>query len=133
MTFSFDRVKMAYYTIVNDGLNAVDISDSHISFSTLNKDCNMHIRLKIINYSNKGNKFNVRMHFSDSLKKLTGKEFYDLADFYHPIEGFQTFSFEKDIVVDPSYKEFMFEIFREPVVYELYNDKESIRIIQHEP
>lgn len=135
VTWSMDTARKGYHYVIGDELNALDIKESNISLSSLNNNLCMKVDLQLKNYGKKESKFKIRVYLPKSIREYTNKEYYELDNSY----SVQTYPvlFNINEVIDLHYGEYPQEKLRhsnwynEDVVYELYNDEETIKIIRH--
>ncbi len=136
MTWSIDLSRQAYHYLVGDKLTAIDIKESNISLSSVNDDLSMRVDLKLKNYGRNESKFNIRVYVPESIKEQTNKEFYDLDFPYFSEDYAHEFTIQEDIPLltrQDAKKKLVYStnLYRDDVVYELYNSKERVRIIRH--
>lgn len=132
-TLDFSRTN--YHWIKDDGLKAIDIEDSNISLSGTDSKTTMKVNMELKDYSRKQNKFRIRIYLPESLNSYTGKDFYEFENYYFTHGNRNTTNIEEEIVLELN-SEKVEELFEskwywEDVEYEIYNDEEAIKIIQH--
>lgn len=136
ITWSIDLTRQGYHYVVDDKLNAIDITESRISLSSFNDDLSMRVDLKLKNYGRSESKFNIRVYVPESISAQTNKEFYDLEFPYFSEDYAHEFTIQEDIpllsIEDANDKlGYSTNWYRDDVVYELYNSKEKVQIIRH--
>lgn len=135
MIWTLDYARTTIHWVRGDGLAAVDIEESNIGLSGSESEVNMDIELELKDYSRKENKFKIRVYIPESWVPYTGKEFYDLENYYFTQGDRSITNIEEGVNLKLDSKQvnelFESEWFLDDVEYELYNDKEKVRIIQH--
>lgn len=135
MKWTLDFSRTNYHWLKNDGLNAIDIQDSNISLSGFDNEMTVNVSIELKDYSRKQNRFKVRIYLPESLNTYTDKEFYEFENYYFTHGNRNITNIEEEIVLELD-KEEINELFEskwhwENVEYEIYNDEETIKIIQH--
>ncbi len=136
MKWTLDVTRMSYHWLVDDGLSAVDIVDANVSLHTINDETKMNIKLELKDYGRRKKDFKIRIYFPKRWEAYFNKEYYELERRYRTYGYGKIKKVEEEIIVklkDPSRKDLFdsrwdwgsFE-------YKLYNEKESIRIIDHD-
>ncbi|HKM40338.1 MAG TPA: hypothetical protein VJZ99_00415, partial [Patescibacteria group bacterium] len=114
---------------------AIDIEDANISLSGSDSKTTVKVNMELKDYGRKQNKFKIRMYLPESLNLYTGKEFYEFENYHFTYGNRNITNIEEEIVLefDSEKTEELFESkwYWENVEYELYNDDEAIKIIQH--
>lgn len=136
MKWTIDFARVNYHSLRNDGLNAIEIQESNIRLGSTDDSTKINITLKLKNYSRRHNEFKIRVYLPKSLSEYTGKEYYELENYY-VMRGNNTLNVNEQIVVKTKhtdeYDDFLnSNWFYEEVKYELYDDKESVYNIEHE-
>lgn len=135
MTWTLDFSRTNYHWIKDDGLRAIDIEDSNISLSGSDSKTTVKVNMELKDYSRKQNKFKIRIYFPESLNSYTGKEFYEFENYYFTHGNRNITNIEEEIILkldkENTDKLFQSKWYWENVEYELYNDEEAIKIIQH--
>lgn len=136
MKWTIDISRTTYYSLLQDNLNAVDIEDSHISFNGDNDKLTLTAMFTLVDYGNSQKKFKCRIHLPKTLSKLTGVEVYELQTIYmtngkrmkmNITETFDLYLKDNASLNNISRSEW----YNEDTIYELYNDKEAVRIIDY--
>jgi len=134
MKWSIDFTRTNYYWIRQDHLNAVDIEDPHISLSSINNKVTINMAFDLKDYSRSKNEFKIRVYLPKSLSEFSGIKTYESEKSYLTYGNRNKLSVDESIVID-SNKDinqiFDSKWYREDVIYELYNEDEVIRIIEH--
>lgn len=136
MRWTLDFTRTNYHWVKGDGLKAVDMVDANVNLGTSNDELAININLKLIDYSRGQNKFKIRMYLPKTLSDLVEKEFCDLEMEYVTYGHRRILNVEEQIVVKFDNEHTGSDIadskwYREDFEYELYNEKEVIRIIDH--
>ena len=136
MNWILDVSRTNYHWIKDDGLAAIDIEESDISLSGTDDEMIININLELKDYSRKQNNFKIRVYLPEGLSDYTDKEYYDFETYYYTHGGRSIFNIKEDIIIKLSNVHNEMQIsesrwFWEDTVYELYNSKEKIKIIQH--
>lgn len=135
MRWTLDFSRTNYHWIKDDGLKAIDIEDANISLSGSDSKTTVKVNMELKDYGRKQNKFKIRMYLPESLNLYTGKEFYEFENYHFTYGNRNITNIEEEIVLefDSEKTEELFESkwYWENVEYELYNDDEAIKIIQH--
>ncbi|GAA0177175.1 hypothetical protein SH2C18_04500 [Clostridium sediminicola] len=136
MNLLIDVTRTNYHWLMRDGLNSMGIVDSEITLGRHNKELTMYFNIEVIDYSRSENEFKIRVQLPESLSKCTGKEFYVLDNLYKTYGNRSKQIISEHIVLSVDSDESVESLFDsqwywEDTVYELYNNKESIEIIDH--
>lgn len=136
MKWTIDFTRMGYHTLKNDGINSIDIKDSDITLNSTNDSTVININLKLVDYSRRHNKFNLRVYLPKTLSEYTGKEYYDLKNNYETDGSNYILNINEDLLLNTEYTnshDYLFQSnwFYEDVRYELYDDNETVSIIKH--
>lgn len=135
MTKTLDALRVSYHFIRRDGLQAIDIKDSDVNIDSLDDKTVMKINIDLKSYSTRQSEFKIRIYPPKSITTYTDEEYYEFKDYYFTHGSNSTTSVEEDIVLNLTSKEvnevYKSNWFWDDIVYELYNDKESVKIIQH--
>lgn len=136
MRWTLDFTRTNYHWIKGDGLKAVDIEESNIHLNSSEDEMVINITLELKDYSRKHNNFKIRIFLPESLSDYTGKEFYDFESVYftHGQRSITTIQEDIGIKLNDNHNEdllFDSQWFWEDIEYELYNQEEKIRIMQH--
>ncbi|MCM1992558.1 hypothetical protein [Oceanirhabdus seepicola] len=136
MNWSLDFTRTNYHWLKRDGLKAVHIAQSDINLGHSNEELTINFKLELIDYSRSRNEFKIKVYLPKSLSDYVGKEFYEFEKDYRTYGNRSTLNVTEQIVVklDNDYTPnslFKTQWYWEDVVYELYNKKEEIRIIEH--
>lgn len=135
MRWTLDFSRTNYHWIKGDGLQAIDMVNSNISLNGSDTKTIIKINLELKDYSRKENKFKIRVYLPEGLNSYNDKEFYEFENDYFTHGNRNITNIEEEIVLQLN-REKKNELFeskwhREDVEYELYNDEETIKIIQH--
>ncbi|MDY0237034.1 MAG: hypothetical protein RBR71_13495 [Gudongella sp.] len=133
-TLDFSRTN--YHWIKGDGLEAIDIKESNIRLSSTDDKMTIIISLELKDYGRKQNKFKIRVYLPESLKVYTGKEYYDLESYYYTHGGRNISKIQESIIIKLSNNYEEIQLFDskwhwEDLEFELYNNEENIKIVQH--
>jgi len=135
MRWTLDFSRTSYHWIKDDGLKAIDIEDSNISLNGSDSKIALRVNIELKDYSKKQNKFRIRIYLPESLNSYTDKDFYEFKNYYFTHGNRDITNIEEEIILELNRKKerelFESEWHREDVEYELYNDDETIKIIQH--
>lgn len=135
MRWTLDFSRTNYHWIRNDGLRAIDIEESNISLTGTDNKMIMNVTLELKDYSRNHNKFKIRVYLPKSLSSYTDKEFYEFENYYFTYGNRNITNIQEDIVFELNSNKtnelFDSTWFWEDVEYELYNNEERIKIIQH--
>jgi hypothetical protein len=130
-----DFSRTSYHWIKGDGVQAVDIVDGMISLNGSNGEVKIAIKLQLKDYGTKTNEFKVSVYLPKTLSKYTKKDLYQFEHVYVTHGEKNTIlNVEEQISVKLDNEEAKQNLFNEQwhyedVTYELYNDKESVKLI----
>ena len=135
MKWSLDFTRTNYYWIKQEKLGAVDIDKSDISLYSTNDKLTITMTLDIKDYSRSSNEFKLRVYFPEALSEYTGSKTYESKCSY-VTHGYRKILTVKESMVIDVKQDDINQIFssrwsNEDVIYELYDDNETIRIIDH--
>lgn len=136
MNWTLDVTRTNYHWLRKDGLNAVDIEAPRISLSSFDEELKINVIMELIDYSRSRNEFKIRLYLPKSLAEHIGKEFLELENVYRTHGNRGKSSVYEQIVIELDNKHSRGYIYDvdwhwEDVEYELYNEDEVIRIIDH--
>lgn len=136
MKWSIDYTRIGYHWIKKDGLNSVDIMESDMNIGHSKKELTISIDLELKNYSDRPKRFKLRVYYPKSVSEYIGEKYYEFDDEYYisthrsPLEIHEKIVIElKDI--NKQVDLFETEWFWEDMEFELYIEKEVVRIIKH--
>jgi len=94
------------------------------------------VNLSIKDYSRGNNTFKIRVYLPKTLSETLGLEYYDLENTYMTHDGSNGGLVQEDIVFDRVDIDSKMNLYEsnwhyEKVVYELYNDNQTITIIDY--
>lgn len=123
-----------YYRLTGDRLQAVDIKGGSINLGGTNNQANINFNLELIDYSRGRNEFKVRAYFPKVLREYTGKEFYTFDGVYVTGGNKNPISIKEKMTIKLEYESalrslFDLDLYEKDVVYELYNEKEVVKVI----
>lgn len=133
-TLNFSRTN--YHWLIDDGLKAVDIVDANINLAGSNNELTIILKLELIDYSRGQNQFKIRAYLPPKLSEYTGKKFYEFENDYITYGNRNIMNIEEHIVVKLD-NDLALRIlddtqwYWEDSEYELYNEQEVIKIIDH--
>jgi len=136
MNWTLDFTRTNYHWIKKDELNAVDIKEADINLESSDNILKVIVNLELIDYSRGQNEFKIRVYLPKSLSKYSGKEFYELEDYYYTFGNRSTLNIKEEIVVNLDNSGIQEKIFDskwywEETKYELYNEDDVVQIIDH--
>ena len=136
MTWVLEVTRTNYHWVKKDGLNAVDIKESNISLASYNEELRIQIELKLIDYSRSSNEFKIRVYLPDSLSDYVGEKTYVLENYYRThgnrkiieLDEYILINLDKDTIDEDI---FASQWYYDEVIYELFNEQEAVKIIDH--
>lgn len=133
MKWSLDQVKEGYYWATKAKLAAIDMEDANITFGNTNNNTTIDISCTLISYNN-SNQFKLRVYFPESISKYTGVEIYEPDTIYMTFGDNANLNMKESVEVTLKDEQTLLtllhsEWYYDDVIYELYNDEETIRII----
>jgi uncharacterized ubiquitin-like protein YukD len=141
MRWTIDVVRTNIYWLIGDGLQAVDIEEANICYSSNSYsesdrgDLFITIDLNVKDYGREKKNFRVSVYLPKTLRELVDMEYLDLEQQYQTQGKRVTINVNEQmkVVVDDNVLERIAygKIISEDVKYKLYNEKESITIIDH--
>ncbi|NBG89478.1 hypothetical protein [Isachenkonia alkalipeptolytica] len=134
MRWTLDTTRTAYHLLNQHELKTLDIVDANIRLSGSEEEAIVTVKLEVIDYGRGENRFNVRMYLPKTLREHTGKEFYDFKNNYRTYGRRNQKVIEEQIIIDLEDQAahrnlFDSRWFKEDIEYKLYNEKESIKVI----
>lgn len=100
MKGSLDLAKNAYFWAMKDELKSIDIKDSNISFSDINKDqATLNVSLSLTDYGRNDSNFKVRMYLPESLKTSFQADFLEFDESYQTFGNRQILNITKKVTV----------------------------------
>ena len=136
MKWALDVSRTNYHSIKDDGINAIDIEKSNINYSISDDKMTINIDLDLKDYGRSQNEFKIRVYLPEIMSIYTDKQAYDFETTYYT-SGYRSVSnIQKTIQIklNDNYDErklYGFIWNWEDVKYELYNNKEKVKIIRH--
>lgn len=136
MNWTIDFARINYYSLKDDGINSIDIKESEITLGNSNDDIIINISIELKDYSRRRNEFRMRVFLPKSLSECIGTEYYELENNYATNGNNHTFNVNEQIFVDTENADRLNKLldtvwYWEDVKYELYNDEETVNIIEH--
>lgn len=134
--WSVDMGRTAYYSLVQNNLRSVDIEDSNITFNGVNDKLVITVNFTLVDYGNSQKQFKCRVYLPETLSKLTGIEIYEPQTVYitngkHAKQAIIE-TFDVNLKEGVSFDQLVSSNFNyEDATYELYNDKETVKIIDY--
>ena len=119
-----------------DGLKTVDIVDANVNLGSSNDKLTINFKLELIDYSRGQNKFKIRAYLPKELSEYTGKEFYEFEKDYITYGNRNKMDVEEHIVINSDNEDARRSLtdsqwYQKDFEYELYNEKEVIKVIDH--
>ena len=136
MKWALDVSRTNYHSIKDDGINAIDIERSDINYSISDDKMTINIALDLKDYGRSQNEFKIRVYLPEIMSIYTDKQAYDFETTYYT-SGYRSVSnIQKTIQIklNDNYDErklYGFIWNWEDVKYELYNNREKVKIIRH--
>ena len=136
MKWALDVSRTNYHSIKDDGINAIDIEKSNINYSISDDKMTINIDLDLKDYGRSQNEFKIRVYLPEIMSIYTDKQAYDFETTYYT-SGYRSVSnIQKTIQIklNDNYDErklYGFIWNWEDVKYELYNNREKVKIIRH--
>lgn len=136
MNWTIDMTRTGYHFIRRDGLNGIDFEESKISLLGYEDTVTLNVNITIRDYSRGNDEFKIRVYLPKTMSESLDLEYYDLDNTYITHGGSYGLSVQEDIVlhnVDIKNKNNLFQSnwHQEKVIYELYNDDQTIRIVDY--
>jgi hypothetical protein len=134
MKSTLDFTRTSYYALKGTGLRAVDIVDANADLTSSNKELAIDLKLELIDYGKRGNEFKIRVHLPEKLSEYTGKEFYEFEKNYVTHGNRNKIKIDEQIVIKSDNDNLYSTLsgsqwYLDEFEYELYNEKEVIKII----
>lgn len=132
-------IRTTYHTIAQSNLSAVDCnfdnSKINLNFQE-NGVGTINVRLELIDYGRSRNRFKVRIHVPDEWKKFFNVDHFELENLYftHGYRDITRIQEEVSVQIAEGYTMedvLSYDWYYQTFYYELYNDEESIMIINH--
>ncbi|BCN29150.1 hypothetical protein [Anaeromicropila herbilytica] len=132
MKWTIEITRTNYHSLMRDGIKSVDIEESNISLGNTDNDMVINFNLDLRDYSRHQNRFKIRVYLPESIRNLTGKKYYDLKQEYIT-DNKSTQKVHESMPFDNISGEEISHLtwYYEDVKYVLYNDKQSVSIIDH--
>lgn len=136
MKWSLGFARSSYHFIIKDGLNSLDITDSKVNLGSNNNDFSINVNMEIIDYGSSNKDFKVKVYLPKSLTDILGEEVYDLERSYNTYGHKGKIYVNEKIVLKNVNEKMHGEIFEtmwsfDPIRYELYNNDQSIKIVDY--
>lgn len=137
MRSSVEAVKTAYFWTINDGLKSIDLKDANFKIlDVTDSEATLKIKLTLIDHGRDTTDFKVRLYLPGSLMNYFDTELIELDEQYKTFGHRNVFSIDKNITVnladgctaeEVQDSHWYWETFR----YDLYNEKQSVKMIYH--
>lgn len=134
MKGALDITRTAYSIVNENKLNAVDIKDPMIRLMTVQDKMTVTVSFDLIDYGKKTNTFKFRVFLPKSLANYTGLNTIESNSIYTTHGNRNGFQVEESFDINPDNISTEYtdpRWFYEEVIYELYNEQEAVRIIDH--
>lgn len=123
-----------YYRLTGDRLQAVDITGGKVDIGGSDIEAKINFKLELIDYSRGQNEFKVRVYLPKVLREYAGRDSYTFDKIYVTNGNRNSISINEKVTIKPNndyvlrnlYKSRLYE---QNVVYELYNEKEVVKVI----
>ncbi|UWG96550.1 hypothetical protein LPY66_16920 [Dehalobacter sp. DCM] len=132
-----EAVKTAYFWTINDGLKSIDLKDANFKIlDVTDSEATLKIKLTLIDHGRDTTDFKVRLYLPGSLMNYFDTELIELDEQYKTFGHRNVFSIDKNITVnladgctaeEVQDSHWYWETFR----YDLYNEKQSVKMIYH--
>ncbi len=135
MNRTIDITRRGYHYIRRDGLNSVDFEKSNISFVGNDNIITLNVNIVIKDYGRGNKDFKVRVYLPKTLSEPLNLRYYELDNSYTTYGGNNRLVVKEEIIL-PSDSSTINNLihtnwYQEKVVYELYNENQSIKIIDY--
>lgn len=138
MKLILDYTRSGYHWFMRERLQAVDIVDGKLNLESANNNYTIKLKLELIDFSSgtTSNHFKIRIYLPKTLSEYTRKDFYEIEKDYVTHGGRRKIKIEENIVVQLDNHYDIRDLYNtqwyyEDVKYELYNEKEIVRITDH--
>ncbi len=132
MKWSIDFSRTNYYWIKQERLNAIDIAEPNISLSGTNDELTITMKFKLVDYSRSTNEFKFRVYFPESLSEYSGVKICESQNSYRTYGNRGELNVDESIIVYLENENILdYQWSNEEVTYELYNDDEVVKNIDH--
>ncbi|WMM23923.1 hypothetical protein RBU61_13450 [Tissierella sp. MB52-C2] len=137
MRQSIDATRMAYHFLIDDGLSSIEILDTSTSTSLdiVDRSVKIDIKLKLKDYGKEPKKFEVRIHFPEEVREIINQEYYESERIHITYGSGKIRDIDEVIFLELKEEEARDKLFNYwryggKFEYELFNEEESIRIIE---
>ena len=136
MNWSIDMTRSFFFWFQEDKLSAVDLDDSNLSLAGANNKLTLTVHLTFVDYSSSGNSFQYRIYLPESLSKYTGVDVLESDTLYTTsgnrnktgiTETFDLYLKDNNALDQACSSEWSYE----DTTYELYNQSETVKIVDH--
>ncbi len=134
MKWSLDSTRSLFYKSQKQTITSLDIEKADISINGTNNKITVTMAFSVIDYGRGNQRFQFRVNLPPSLSEFTKVSTYESDTMYwsnanrDPLYIVETFDIIFD--VDPTMDQFSrIHTYDEATIYELYNEKESVQII----
>jgi hypothetical protein len=134
MKGTLDFARASYYALKGTGLRAVDMVDANATLTSSAEEIAISLKLELIDYGKGGNEFKIRVHLPEKLSEYTGKEFYEFEKNYVTHGDRNKIRINEQIAIKSDNDNLYSTLadsqwYLDEFEYELYNEKEAIKII----
>ena len=135
MRQSIDATRMAYHFLIDDGLSSIEILDTSTSLGIVDRGVKMDIKLKLKDYGKEPKKFEVRIYFPEEVREIINQEYYESERIHITYGSGKIRDIDEVIFLELKEEEARDKLFNYwryggKFEYELFNEDESIRIIE---
>ncbi|XJS49722.1 hypothetical protein ACF3M2_14070 [Tissierella carlieri] len=136
MKWTLDVTRTNYHWLKGDRLKAIDIVDTIISSVSNSKELTINLKLELIDYGRRNNEFKIRVYLPKTLRDYTQKEFYDFENYHITYGNRNKQTVNEQIVIKLDNEDERRKLFDtmwrgKEFKYELYNENEVVKIINH--
>lgn len=137
MNYMLDAARTNYHWLRDDGLKSIDLEESDLTLTSSHLGTKLDVSLDLKDYGKGKNNFKIRVFPPEDMLEYTGRKYYELENEYttygdRNIEHIEETIFVKDKNRQAGKEDFVSMWSGYGIEYELYNDKEKVRLIQPE-
>lgn len=136
MKWSIDMSRSVYYLATHAKLKTIDMKDSNLSISAQNDKLTVSVHLDLIDYGWDQKEFKLRVYLPVTLSEFCDVDVYEFDKLYFTHGKKSNLIINETFVIcleDRVHIDGVSRIdwYQQEIIYELFNNEESIQIVDH--
>ena len=136
MKYSVGIANSTYFWAKNDDLKSINLVESSFNINVLEDELIINTRLEIVDYGRSINKFKIKVHLPEEIKRIINEEYIEFGEEYYTrgrkdrLNIEKTYTYKYDINKDNNNLDnYFMNYFHEVIRFELYNNNQRLYLI----